>query len=246
MAGLGSAEMSGDTEFQDTGNGWAALGFLVTLILGVVFIVIQPLHFLGWLFGIAGAVGGWRFLPRDAATNRRRAEAAAKRRSEAGRLTLWQFVSKAASLIRQRRAASRVRNGDFGALFEGVHAAGQARELDALRYWNPLPTRVRMRFTVDPEKAKLGPASLKRRAQNDFIHVGLDSTAIRAVPIIHVATAMMGTIGRLDDHWATKLAPFFEVGGSVRATIVDAGIEDAPGGYTTWAMVELSPSAANC
>lgn len=245
-------------EFRATGNGWTALAFLVGFVIGVLFIIIQPFHSLGWLLAIAGAYGGWQFVPRNAEANRKRAETIERRRIEylkaaaesksaatpyTGRLTLWQQVQKFVIQGRKDRAADRMRHGEFGAVFDGVIAAGQEREIEALRYWNSLPSRVQVRFIVDPEKAKLGPASLKRRSQNDLIHVGLDSTATGEVPIIRVATAMMGALGRLPDDWAIKLAPFFEVGGRVKAKFVDVGIDGGPNSYATWAVLELSPTA---
>jgi hypothetical protein len=253
----GPASMNAEPEFKDSGNGWAALAFAVCLVLGVLFIAINPLRIHGWLLVIAGSFGGWHFMPRSAETNRKNAEQAANRRAEqmeaaatqresttpfTDRVTWWQPLTKFSPLIRRNRSRGRLQKDGLGAPFERI--AGDPREIDALRYWILLPSRVQVRFDVDPDKARLGPASLKRRSQNDVVHVGLDSTANGAVPVVHVATAMMGAIGRFPDEWAIRVAPFFEAGGTVRARFIDAGIVNAGGGYSIWAVVEVSPVAA--
>jgi hypothetical protein len=55
-------------------------------------------------------------------------------------------------------------------LLEGVLAAGQARSIDTLRYWNPLPNKVQLRFAFYPDNGE-GAAIRPRLGQKEKLEV---------------------------------------------------------------------------
>ena len=248
-------------EFKDTGNVWIALAFGVAAATGVgIILLVNGWSLLAWMMALAGLPGTYYFWPVDAYTHRRRAEERMQEEdeesrraeivprtgqvlmsSETKRLTLGQYWKKIRANRAVARNARKLRKGNLNTIIPILAQHSKATDIDKLRYWNPLPSKVRVLLPVMTELAGYGVESLSRRARHSTIKVFIPPQPPSPEPLIVVSMGEHGVIGPVPDELAEQITPFLEAGGVIKADLLRVFSRTDSELSNVWVELQLSP-----
>lgn len=248
-------------EFHDTGNAWVALGAGVAVATGLgILVFVNSTSLIAWGLTIFGIPNLYYFWPVDAATYYRRAQElkeedeAEMRHALSGKplrdvelqkhgfgLTLSQVLRHWRLRRSMKKNLSQLQKGKLSVLKEIASQQEKAIELDRLRFWNPLPSKVKVLMPISTELKDFGVEALARRSRYSTIEVKMPPQPPSPVPEIIVTVCDLGALGPLPFDWARRVSPYLEAGGKLRSRLVRIFSPQNSLKGDVWAELEISP-----